>query len=74
MAGVAYQLVGDAEHFPKQVGVEYGTVFAVVFGIVKVDFKEILLFKKVEIHVRGKLEAFLYELQKRVDCGLFIFP
>lgn len=73
MAGVAYQLVGDAEHFPKQVGVEYGTVFAVVFGIEKGLFKEIWLFKTVEILVSGIFEAFLYELQKRVDCGLFIF-
>ena len=50
------------------------TVFAVVFGIEKGLFKEIWLFKTVEILVSGIFEAFLYELQKRVDCGLFIFP
>ena len=74
MAGVAYQLVGDAEHFPKQVGVEYGTVFAVVFWIEKGLLNEIWLLKTVEIHVSCILATFFLELQKRVDCGLFIFP
>ena len=66
MAGVAYQLVGDAEHFPKQVGVEYGTVFAVVFWIENGLLKEKLLLKTLEIRGSSKLEAIFLEFQNRV--------